>query len=294
MIDQSIIDHARIDEFNTYDPAKHKTRLGLRFEKKEYRQALRSNVSVISELQEKMYAQHKHSILLVFQAMDAAGKDSTIERVVTGVNPQGVEVNSFKKPTDLELAHDFLWRVNAKLPPKGKIGVFNRSHYEEVLVTRVHPEFIVYQNLPSISTVDQIDEQFWQNRFASIRNFENHIAANGTTVVKFFLNVSKDEQRSRLEARMAEPEKHWKFNVNDIEEREHWGEYQNAFTEAINNTSSSQAPWYVIPADNKRVMRIMVTQIVRDLMEKMSIEWPNSGRDIEADMAEARALLAAE
>jgi PPK2 family polyphosphate:nucleotide phosphotransferase len=294
MINPSLLSHARIDRASAYNRADHVTNLHIDLSDEDYKNQLEDMVRSLSKLQEKMFAQQKRSVLLVFQAMDAAGKDSTIERVITGINPQGVDVYSFKKPSELELSHDFLWRVNARLPGKGKIGVFNRSHYEEVLVTRVHPQFIVYQNLPGIDSVDDINEQFWQDRFESIRSFENHISKNGTTVIKFFLNVSLDEQKQRLLDRMEEPDKHWKFKLGDIKERARWEDYQHAFEQAINHTSSENAPWYIIPADDKKVMRLMVSQIVLELMQSLDIDWPASVANVHADISEAKRLLSEE
>ncbi|MCB0761086.1 MAG: polyphosphate kinase 2 family protein, partial [Flavobacteriales bacterium] len=204
---------------------------------------------------------------------------------------QGVYVYSFKKPTEEELSHDFLWRVNKALPGKGRIGVFNRSHYEEVLVTRVHPEFITYQNLPGIREVGDIPADFWTNRFEDINNWERHLVRNGTRVVKFFLNVSFEEQERRILDRMAEQEKHWKFKLQDIKERKHWSAYQSAFAEAINATAHEHAPWHIIPADDKKVMRAMVAQIVREEIENMPIDWPRSPADIAVDIAEGRKML---
>jgi PPK2 family polyphosphate:nucleotide phosphotransferase len=247
---KELIAKSRIAEAGTFKQADHTTTSDIKLSKKESRRIIRDNVKVIAEIQDKMFAQQGQAVLLVFQAMDAAGKDSTIERVITGINPQGVYVHSFKKPTEEELSHDFMWRVNNALPPKGKIGVFNRSHYEEVLVTRVHPEFIVYQNLPGIRGVGDIPADFWQNRFDSINAWEKHLSDNGTVIIKFFLNVSFGEQERRLLDRMNEEEKHWKFKLQDVKERLHWPAYKRAFEEAINATSKENAPWYVIPASH--------------------------------------------
>ncbi len=289
---KELIAKSRIAEAGTFKQADHRTISDIQLSKKESRRIIRENVKVIAEIQDKMFAQQGQAVLLVFQAMDAAGKDSTIERVITGINPQGVYVHSFKKPTEEELSHDYMWRINKALPPKGKIGVFNRSHYEEVLVTRVHPEFIVYQNLPGISSVGDIPADFWQNRFDTINAWEKHLADNGTTILKFFLNVSFEEQERRLLDRMNEEEKHWKFKLQDVKERAHWPAYRRAFEEAIDATSKDHAPWFVIPADDKRVMRAMVTQIVREELSKLPIRWPRSHADIENDIAEGRRMLA--
>jgi PPK2 family polyphosphate:nucleotide phosphotransferase len=223
--------------------------------------------------------------------MDAAGKDGTISRLISGINPQGCKVSSFKKPTPEELGHDFLWRINQKAPRKGIIGVFNRSHYEEVLVTRVHPSFIVYQNLPGIDKEKDIPSNFWMKRFDRIKSYEDRLHSNGTQVVKFFLHVSKDEQKRRLLDRMNTPDKHWKFNVNDVNERAFWDQYMAAYQDAIQHTATPLAPWYVIPADDKPTMRALVSSIARSHMEKTPLQFPNSGENILADIEEARILF---
>ncbi|MFT5184107.1 MAG: PPK2 family polyphosphate:nucleotide phosphotransferase [Flavobacteriales bacterium] len=285
---------SRISSEGGFKQSDHQTKVEISLSKKESKRIIRENVKVIAEIQDKMFAQQGNSVLLVFQAMDAAGKDSTIERVITGINPQGVFVHSFKKPTEEELSHDYMWRINKALPPKGKMGVFNRSHYEEVLVTRVHPEFIVYQKLPGIASVGDIPDDFWQHRFDTINAWEKHLSDNGTTILKFFLNVSFEEQEQRLLDRMNEQEKHWKFKLQDVKERAHWPAYSRAFEEAINATSKENAPWFVIPADDKKVMRAMVTQIVREELEKLPITWPRSHSDIEQDISEGRRMLSAD
>ncbi|MCA9614568.1 MAG: hypothetical protein KC586_17550, partial [Myxococcales bacterium] len=208
---------------------------------------LREHVAELYELQQKLFADDRFSLLLVFQAMDAAGKDGTIRAVMTGVNPAGCQVSSFKGPTHEELDHDFLWRVAKRLPERGRIGIFNRSHYEEVLVARVHPELLDAQRLPYRPE----DGELWMGRFESIRAFEQHLARNGTVVLKFFLHVSKDEQRKRFLDRIEENDKNWKFNAGDVEERKHWDAYMAAYEEALNQTSRPWAPWYAIPADDK-------------------------------------------
>jgi PPK2 family polyphosphate:nucleotide phosphotransferase len=226
----------------------------------------------------------------VFQAMDAAGKDSTIEHVMSGVNPQGVDVVSFRKPTAEELAHPFLWRVWKVVPAKGRIGIFNRSHYEEVVALRVHPEWLDAQQLPASAS----DDGFWRSRFDDINAFERHLANTGTAVIKFFLNVSEDEQLRRFLRRLDNPDKEWKFNAADVGERERWDDYLAAFEEAITATSTPWAPWYVIPADSKPVMQAMVASLLVDLIDSLGLDWPAVSPSERAANAQARARLVAE
>lgn len=226
----------------------------------------------LRELQERLYSDGSKSILIVLQAMDAAGKDSLIKHVFGGVNPQGCTVTSFKTPNDKEYAHDFLWRHYIALPEKGKIGIFNRSHYESVLVCKVHPEYNLSEKV--WKDVDDFDDKFWENRYESIRNFEKHLAENGTTIIKIFLNVSQKEQKKRFLDRINEEDKNWKFSSADLAERALWGDYMEAYEEAINETSKDYAPWYVIPADNKWFTRVAAIQIIIDAMEKMNLKYP--------------------
>ncbi len=228
-------------------------------------------VAEIASLQQVLYANDHRSLLLVFQAMDAAGKDSTIRAVLTGIDPAGCQVTSFKQPSLNELDHDFLWRTTRALPERGRIGVFNRSYYEEVLAVRVHPEYLKNQNLPQLPGKL---ETLWQQRYESIRDHEKHLARNGTVVLKFWLNVSKDEQRDRFLARLIEPEKNWKFDRGDIAERGHWRAYMQAYEHALNATSRAHAPWYAIPADSKSFMRMSVAEIVLATLKKMHLQYP--------------------
>jgi PPK2 family polyphosphate:nucleotide phosphotransferase len=244
-------------------------------------------VAEIAELQQVLYAHDRYSLLLVFQAMDAAGKDGTIRAVLSGVNPAGCHVTSFKAPSAEELDHDFLWRTTRQLPERGRIGVFNRSYYEEVLVVRVHPEFLAAQRLPN--GIDK--KSFWEDRYESIREHEQHLARNGTVILKFFLNVSKDEQSKRFLSRLEEPEKHWKFSEKDVAEREHWDKYQQAYEEVLNETSRPWAPWYAIPADNKDYMRMSVAQIVRDTLKSLDLEYPRPDKATLARFDEMRDRL---
>ncbi|MCD9574243.1 PPK2 family polyphosphate kinase [Flavobacterium soyae] len=222
----------------------------------------------LSDFQDVMYAHNKYAVLICLQGMDTSGKDSLIREVFKEFNPRGVVVHSFKTPNSTELEHDYLWRHYIALPEKGKFAIFNRTHYENVLVTRVHPEFILAENLPDIKSVDDITPKFWENRIKQINNFEKHIAQNGTIVMKFFLHLSKDEQRDRLLRRLEEGKHNWKFSPGDLKEREHWEEYQQYYEEAINQTSTEQASWYVIPADDKEMARYIVAKIIWEEMQK--------------------------
>jgi len=258
--------------------------------KQEAKARLEKGVRKLRELQELLYAQDRWSLLLIFQAMDAAGKDSTIEHVMSGVNPQGCQVFSFKQPSAEELDHDFLWRTTKCLPERGRIGVFNRSYYEEVLVVRVHPEYLRGQKLPD----DLVGKDIWRERYESINDLEKHLARNGTVIRKFFLNVSKKEQKDRFLARLDQPEKNWKFAAGDAREREHWGEYMDAYQEMLEATSTKHAPWYVIPADHKWFMRMVVADAIVDTLEKLDLHFPKLDDKKQAELAEARRLLESE
>ncbi len=236
--------------------------------KKELKKELKKLRAKLGELQDVMYAHGKYAVLICLQGMDTAGKDSLIREVFKDFNARGVEVHSFKSPTSKELKHDYLWRHYIVLPAKGKFGVFNRTHYENVLVTKVHPEYILSQNLPDINSVEDIDDDFWQNRYRQINDFERTIAENGTLIFKFFLNISKEEQKNRLLRRLEIEEKNWKFSPGDIEERKLWDDYQKAYEQAIQNTSTEIAPWYVIPADSKDEARLNVTSIIYNTLKK--------------------------
>lgn len=259
-------------------------------EKKDYSRQLKALRKEIDEFQQMMYANDHHSLLLVFQAMDAAGKDGTIRNILSGVNPLGVAVHSFKQPSSKEIDHDFLWRTMECLPRRGNISVFNRSYYEEVLVVKVHPEILTkHQRVPK-----EYHENVWQGRYASIRQHEEHLTRNGTRVLKFFLNVSKDEQLARFVSRIDEPDKNWKFSEGDIEERKFWDEYQTAYEEAINETASSDAPWYVIPADDKRNLRILVAQAIANEMRSLDLSYPEVTDKRRAELSDIRVELVGE
>ncbi|ASB47793.1 polyphosphate kinase 2 family protein [Alkalitalea saponilacus] len=253
-----------------------------------------SNIQTMRELQDKLYAGSKYSVLIIFQAMDAAGKDGTIKHVISGVNPQGTQVSSFKSPTELELKHDFLWRIYKKLPAKGYIGIFNRSYYEEVLVVRVHPQFLLRQNLPGIDQVEDVSDQFWQNRFHQINNLEKHLTDSGTMVLKFFLNVSRDEQKKRFMKRIEDPARNWKFSMSDAEERKHWDRYMHAYSEMLSATSNSYAPWYVVPADKKWFMRMVVSNIITNKLAQLPLKYPQIGDKERARLEDARKCLESE
>jgi PPK2 family polyphosphate:nucleotide phosphotransferase len=258
--------------------------------KRELKAALREQVEELQELQRRLYASDKHGVLLVFQAMDAAGKDGTIRKVLTGVNPAGCQVSSFKKPSAEELDHDFLWRTSRKLPERGRIGVFNRSYYEEVLVVRVHPEYLSGQQLPNLPSDPAT---LWNARYASIRAHEEHLARNGMVVLKFWLNVSHAEQGRRFLARIDEQEKNWKFSSGDVKERAHWESYMAAYEEALNETSRPWAPWYAIPADNKNYMRLQVAKIIVEKLKELNLAYPQLSEKELAEMQELRAVVAA-
>jgi len=257
-------------------------------ELKERAQAyLTENLTDLAAAQNVLYATDRLSVLVVLQAMDAAGKDGTIKHVMSGVNPQGCQVFSFKKPSDEELDHTFLWRYNKALPERGRIGIFNRSYYEDVLVVRVHPQILEGQKLPAGKRGDK----FWKQRFDDINQFEHHLARNGTTVLKFFLHLSRDEQRKRFMERLTNPEKHWKVSDADINERQHWDDYQNAFEDAFRHTSTKWAPWYVIPADHKWVARVLVASILTRAIKDLKLKMPKVTPEREKQLGAMRRRL---
>ncbi|WP_018343307.1 polyphosphate kinase 2 family protein [Cytophaga aurantiaca] len=260
----------------------------------EGEELLQLGIVKLSEMQDKLYASGHHSVLIIFQAMDAAGKDSTIKHIMTGLNPQGVKVVSFKTPTKTELAHDYLWRHYIELPAAGQIGIFNRSHYENVLVTRVHPEFILNETIPGVSSLKDINQKFWDKRFNQINNFEEHLSDNGTLVLKFFLHVSKKEQKKRFMERIDNPSKNWKFSIGDIGERARWKDYQLAYGDMLSNTSTKHAPWFVVPADDKWFMRLCIAAIIYKEFEKLNLKYPVITTEQKADLAKAKVQLNAE
>jgi PPK2 family polyphosphate:nucleotide phosphotransferase len=259
---------------------------------KELKKNLEKLREDLGDFQNTLYAHGKYAILICFQGMDTSGKDSLIREVFKDCNVRGVVVHSFKVPTELELDHDYIWRHYIALPPKGKFGVFNRTHYENVLVTKVHPEYILNENIPNINSVADIDEPFWEKRYEQINNFERHITENGTLVFKFFLNISKEEQRQRLLRRLRLQEKNWKFSPGDLKERNLWDKYQQCYEEAINRTSKTNAPWFVIPADNKRASRVIVATILLESLKKYKdIKEPELDDKIKANIEIYRSQL---
>ena len=256
-------------------------------EKRDYKRLLADLTADLDDLQRMLYAQDRYALLLVFQGMDASGKDSTVRAVMSGVNPAGCQVSSFKQPTIHELDHDFLWRTAACLPERGRIGIFNRSYYEEVLVVRVHPDYLERQRLPSNIDLDDL----WQERLESIGDHERHLARNGTVVIKFWLNVSKREQRKRFLSRIDKPNKNWKFSESDVQERQHWDEYMSAYEKAIAATSRKWAPWYAIPADNKPYMHFCVADIIVQRLKALGLVYPRVDAKQEKRLLKMRKML---
>ena len=256
-------------------------------DKPRAKEALQNGVEAMAELQDVLYAQDRWSLLLIFQAMDAAGKDGTIKHVMSGVNPQGCQVSSFKGPTSEDLDHDYLWRCVKQLPERGRIGIFNRSYYEETLVVRVHPEFLAGQKLPK----ECVTKDIWKERFQDIRAFERYLHRNGTAVVKFFLHVSKEEQQKRFLERLDDPDKNWKFSVNDARERGFWDDYMEAYEETIRETASENSPWYVVPADNKWFTRVIVAAAVIDALAAMKLQYPKVSEAKRQELAATRKEL---
>jgi PPK2 family polyphosphate:nucleotide phosphotransferase len=256
--------------------------------KKEYKKLLEAQIDALSQQQQLQYADDRYSLLLIFQAMDAAGKDGAIKHVMSGINPQGCQVFSFKKPSAKELDHDFLWRTNQCLPERGRIGIFNRSYYEEVLVVRVHPEILGSQKLPGdLSDLDAI----WQQRYRSIVDLEDHLYRNGTRVIKFFLHLSEEEQRARFLARIDNPEKNWKFSSADIKERKFWSQYMQAYEACLNATSTATAPWYVVPADDKKNARLLIANIILETYKTLKMNYPVTDNKRRQELLEIRQQL---
>lgn len=257
-------------------------------EKKTYQDLLKKQVEELSSQQRLLYASNNYSLLLIFQAMDAAGKDGAIRHVMSGINPQGCQVFSFKHPSATELDHDFLWRTSQCLPERGRIGIFNRSYYEEVLIVRVHPEILHSQGLP----VQLLDEKtVWKERYRSIIDLENHLHRNGTRVIKFFLHLSEEEQRQRFIARIDDPEKNWKFSLADVEERKYWKKYMHAYEECLGATSTKNAPWYVVPADNKKNSRLIISQIILDTFKSLKMHYPETSEERRLELESIRKQL---
>jgi len=288
----SIAKRFRVDRPEKFRLPKHDPTecCGLTVDKKEAQGMLAAGIARLAELQERLYANDRWSVLIVLQAMDAAGKDSIIKHVMSGINPQGCEVHAFKQPSAEELQHDFLWRVVQRLPTNGRIGIFNRSHYEEVLTVRVHRELLERQKLPK----QLVGKDIWQQRFDDIRAFERHLARNGTLILKFFLNVSKEEQRRRFLDRIDVPAKRWKFSMSDVAERKLWNQYMAAYEDMIRNTSTPEAPWFVVPADHKWFSRIVVAGVLVQEMQALDLNFPKVEGDALKELHKAEKALNAE
>jgi PPK2 family polyphosphate:nucleotide phosphotransferase len=272
--------HFRLKDFDPADT-------GHWHSKEHAEEALQQGIERTAELQSELYAQDNWSVLLIFQAMDAAGKDGAISHVMSGINPQGCQVYSFKVPTETELQHDFLWRTTCSLPERGHIGIFNRSYYEEVLIVRVHPNILKSQKTPPAL----VGKKIWDERFEDIRGFERHMTRSGTVLRKFFLNLSKKEQKQRFLARLDHPEKNWKFSAADIHERKYWNDYQDAYEEMIQNTSTEDAPWYVVPADNKWFTRLVVSTVLVDTLESLKLSYPKVDATKRKELEAAKKIL---
>lgn len=281
--------HFRVRQGAEVDLRKWPTKVAPFYDSKDqYREILAGHVDQLSEQQQLLYASNLYSVLLIFQAMDAAGKDGAIKHVMSGVNPQGCQVFSFKHPSPAELQHDFLWRTTRDLPERGRIGIFNRSYYEEVLIARVHPEILRSEGLPNGSANEK---KIWSGRYRSITGLERHLHANGTRIIKFFLHLSKEEQRKRFLDRIDEPEKNWKFSQADVEERKYWKDYMKAYEKCLTATSRNDAPWYVVPADDKENARLIVSQIVLDTLEGLKMTYPKSDAKRRKELASLRQQL---
>jgi PPK2 family polyphosphate:nucleotide phosphotransferase len=279
----------RVKEGDEVDLEKWPTKVEPVYKSKDhYQKLLEEHVAQLSSLQQLHYAADRYAVLLIFQAMDAAGKDGAIRHVMSGVNPQGCQVFSFKHPSPAELQHDFLWRTTRDLPERGRIGIFNRSYYEEVLIVRVHPEILQSEAIPD---VQNDDKAIWHDRYRSITNLERHLHVNGTRIVKFYLHLSKEEQRKRFLARIDEPEKNWKFSLADIAERKYWKHYMKAYEECLSATSTRDAPWYVVPADDKENARLIVSQIILDTLENLGMSYPKTTDERRQELLKIRKQL---
>ena len=283
------IDDFRVREGHNVDLGKWPTKVDPVYKSKEhYQELLKEHITKLSALQELFYAADSHAVLLIFQAMDAAGKDGAIQHVMSGVNPQGCQVFSFKHPSPSELQHDFLWRTTRDLPERGKIGIFNRSYYEEVLVVRVHPEILRSEGLPDAPAREKT---IWHDRYRSIANLEKHLHANGTRIVKFFLHLSKEEQRKRFLERIDDPQKNWKFGADDVKERKYWKQYMKAYEDCLAATSTGDSPWFAVPADDKRNARLIVSRIVLDTLEGLKLSFPKTSPERRRELLSIRKQL---
>ncbi|MFN8415609.1 MAG: polyphosphate kinase 2 family protein [Cytophagaceae bacterium] len=267
------------------------TKFKYAMKKDEGEEALKTSIELLSELQDKLYAHNQYNVLIVLQAMDAAGKDGAIKHVMSGLNPQGVKVYSFKAPNSTELDHSYLWRHYLCLPARGEIVIFNRSHYENVLVTKVHPEYVLGENIPGIDKLEDIDKKFWKMRYDQINNLEHTMNQNGTIILKFFLHVSKGEQKKRFMERIDNPAKNWKFSTADVKERQHWDKYQTAYEEALSATSTKEAPWFVLPADDKWATRLCIAGIIYKEFEKLGFDYPTISKAQKAELMKIRQIL---
>jgi PPK2 family polyphosphate:nucleotide phosphotransferase len=263
-------------------------------DKKEAARLLEIGRKHLAEIQDKLYAHNQHSVLIIFQAMDAAGKDGAVKHIMSGFNPLGVKVFSFKAPTSNELDHDYFWRHSQALPARGEIAIHNRSHYENVLVTKIHPEWVLNENIPGVSSLKDIDDKFWEKRYKQINRFEKNLAQNGMLILKFFLHVSKKEQKKRFLERIDDPSKNWKFSLSDLKERAFWDDYQKAFEQAIRHTTQNHAPWYVIPADDKWYARLAIAATIYKEFERLELNYPTVTETQKAELQKARVVLMAE
>ena len=269
----------------------HDTAYTADYQKQDAEEILEDLIKQTATLQTELYAANSYSLLIIFQAMDAAGKDSAIAHTMSGLNPQGCQVFSFKQPSTEDYEHDFLWRHYKALPERGRIGIHNRSHYENVLITKVHPELILKENIPGITDVKDISKKFWEQRYASIHDFEKHLNSNGTVIIKFFLHLSKKEQKERFLKRIEDPEKNWKFAVDDLKERERWDDYMEAYEAAIKATTTDNSPWYVVPADKKWFTRIAISTIILQTLKDLKLSFPVMPKEEAEKLEEARRIL---
>ena len=272
---KDITDHFKVKAGKKFSLNDYGTDYTADYQKYDADDILTDLIKDTAKLQTELYAANSYSLLVIFQAMDAAGKDSAIAHTLSGLNPQGCQVFSFKQPGSEDYEHDFLWRHYKALPERGRIGIHNRSHYENVLVTKIHPELVLNENLPGITSVKHLDKKFWDQRYESIRDFEKHITANGTVIIKFFLHLSKAEQKKRFLKRIADPEKNWKFAASDLQERERWDDYMKAYEKAIAETSTNNSPWYIVPADKKWFTRIAISTIILQTLKSLKLEYPS-------------------
>lgn len=285
-------DTYRVRSDKNINLSKVKTISGFKtFDKSEVSELLANDTQKIAKLQYKLYAENRQSLLIVLQGIDGSGKDSTIRHILSGVNPQGIMVYSFKHPSEEELDHDFLWRHSIKLPKRGEITIFNRSHYENVLISRVHPQFVLAERIPGVETIAKVDKDFWEMRYEQIKRFEKNISQNGTQILKFYLHLSRDEQRKRFLERIEDKEKHWKFSSSDITERSYWEKYRQAYEQALKNTSTKIAPWYIIPADDKWYTHLLIGKIILKKMQEMDPAFPEISKEEEKNMLIAKKQL---